>query len=262
MISVCADGASVNMGIYTDACTQIKNDGQDWFLKIHCAYHRLELAIGSAYTGQPEFQIVDTLLLNIYQLFKSSGKLRRLLTTTALNLGKYCISFVRSHYTRFQNHKYRATKALLINLVPLYLLCENMIAGGSESCHSAKTLSTLKGFFDKLQSYKYLAAIHFYRQAIFITAHLSFTMQKQCLITNIATLSANGKKKKKKTLWPLFMDGVQLPQSYSHYFEEAVITEFQSSECKLLFQTFNDEDSNIKIDAATPNLPANQTFKN
>ena len=205
MISVCADGASVNMGIYTDACTQIKNDGQDWFLKIHCAYHRLELAIGSAYTGQPEFQIVDTLLLNIYQLFKSSGKLRRLLTTTALNLGKYCISFVRSHYTRFQNHKYRATKALLINLVPLYLLCENMIAGGSESCHSAKTLSTLKGFFDKLQSYKYLAAIHFYRQAIFITAHLSFTMQKQCLITNIATLSANEKKKKKKKLYGPFL---------------------------------------------------------
>ena len=26
---------------------------------------------------------------------------------------------------------------------------------------------------------------------------------------------------KKKTLWPLFMDGVQLPQGYSH-FEEAV----------------------------------------
>ena len=29
------------------------------------------------------------------------------------------------------------------------------------------------------------------------------------------------KKKKKKTLWPLFMDGVQLPQGLSH-FEEAV----------------------------------------
>ena len=28
-------------------------------------------------------------------------------------------------------------------------------------------------------------------------------------------------KKKKKTLWPLFMDEVQLPQGYSH-FEEAV----------------------------------------
>ena len=235
MISVCTDGASVNMGLYTGACTQIKNNGQDWFLKIHCAYHRLELAIGSTYTGQPEFQIVDTLLLNIYQLFKSSGKLRRLLTTIALNLGINCISFVRSHYTRFQNHKYRAIKTLLINLVPLCLLCKNMIAGGSESCHSAKTLSTLTDFFDKLQSYKYLVAIHFYRQAIFITAHLSFTMQKHCLITNIVDAISEWKEK---------------------------ITEFQSSECKLLFQNFNDKDSNIKSDAATPNLPANQTFKN
>ena len=31
----------------------------------------------------------------------------------------------------------------------------------------------------------------------------------------------NLKKKQNKTLWPLFMDGVQLPQGYSH-FEEAV----------------------------------------
>ena len=29
------------------------------------------------------------------------------------------------------------------------------------------------------------------------------------------------KRKKEKTLWPLFMDGIQLPQGYSH-FEEAV----------------------------------------
>ena len=149
------------MGIYTGACTQIKNDGRDWFLKIHCANHRLELPIGSAYADEPKFKIPDNLQLNIYQLFKNSGKLRRLLPTIALNLSVTCVFFIRSHGTRFQNHKYGAIKALLINLVPLYLLCENMITGGSESCHSATTLSTLKDFFDKLQSCKYLAAIHF-----------------------------------------------------------------------------------------------------
>ena len=92
MISVCADGASFNMSIYTGACTQIKNNGRDWLLKIQCANHRL--AIGSAYTGQREFKIVDTLLLNIYQLFKNSGKLRQLLTTIALNLCVIWVSFV------------------------------------------------------------------------------------------------------------------------------------------------------------------------
>ena len=79
IISVSTDGASVNMGIYTGACTQIKNDGQYWLLKIHCANHCLELAIASVYTGQPDYKIVDSSLLNIYQLFKNSGKLRQFL---------------------------------------------------------------------------------------------------------------------------------------------------------------------------------------
>ena len=38
---------------------------------------------------------------------------------------------------------------------------------------------------------------------------------------DIRIMSKIKKKKKKKTLWPLFMDGVQLPQGLSH-FEEAV----------------------------------------
>ena len=110
-----------------------------------------------------------------------------------------------------------------------------MISGGSESCHSATTLSTLNNFFDKLQSYKYLAVIHFYRQAISITAHLSFTIQKQqCLITNIVDVINKRKEK---------------------------IMELQSSECKLPFPSVSKEDGNVKIDAAATNLPANQPFK-
>ena len=69
-----------------------------------------------------------------------------------------------------------------------------MIAASSESGHSATALSMLKGFFDQLQSYKYLAAINFYQQVISITAHLSFTIQKQCFITNIAGAINEGKK--------------------------------------------------------------------
>ena len=237
MSSMCTDRTSVNMGIYyTGACTQIKNNSRDWLLKIHCANHYLELAIGTAYTGQPKFKIADTLLLDIYQIFKNSGKLRWLLTTIALNLDVTYISFVQSHGTRFQNHKYKAIKALIINFVPLYLSCKNMIAGGSESCHSTTTLSTLKGFFDKLQSYKYLDAIHFYWQAISIMVHLSFTMQKQqCLITGIVNSIDKGKEK---------------------------IMELQSSECKLPFPSVTDEDGNVKINTAATNLPANQNFKN
>ena len=45
IIPMCADGATVNMGIYTGACTQIKNNGLDWLLKIHYANCCLELLI-------------------------------------------------------------------------------------------------------------------------------------------------------------------------------------------------------------------------
>ena len=49
LISHCADSASVNMGRYNGACTQIKAYGQSWLLVIHCANHRLELAIADVY---------------------------------------------------------------------------------------------------------------------------------------------------------------------------------------------------------------------
>jgi len=40
MISVCADGASVNMGSIDGACTKMKTeDNRDWLLILHCANH-------------------------------------------------------------------------------------------------------------------------------------------------------------------------------------------------------------------------------
>ena len=109
-----------------------------------------------------------------------------------------------------------------------------MIAASSESGHSATALSMLKGFFDQLQSYKYLAAINFYQQAISITAPCPSPYRNNVSLPILLALSTKGKK----------------------------ITEFQSSECKVLFPSVTDKDGNVKIDTAAPNLPANQTFKN
>ena len=41
LVSVCTDGASVNMGIYNGAVTKIK-ETRPWLLDIHCSNHRLE----------------------------------------------------------------------------------------------------------------------------------------------------------------------------------------------------------------------------
>ena len=42
------------------------------------------------------------------------------------------------------------------------------------------------------------------------------------------------KKLKKKTLWPLFMDGVQLPQGYSHFKEAVYFLPFSSQKILVL----------------------------
>ena len=101
LISHCANDASVNKGRYNGVCVQIKADGRPWLLVIHCANHRLELAIADAYKMEPNFKDVDIFLLQVYQLFKNGGKLKRLLHTMTLNLNVTAVSFVRSHRTRF-----------------------------------------------------------------------------------------------------------------------------------------------------------------
>ena len=236
LISHCADGASVNMGRYNGACTQIKADGRPWLLVIHCANHRLELAITDAYKMEPNFKDMDIFSLQVYQLFKNSDKLKHFLHTIALNLNVTAVSFVMSHGTRFQNHKYRAIKALIISLVPFYLLCENALAGGREVCRLVTTLATLRGFFEKLQSYKYLAGMHFYHKAICITVHLSFTMQKQNgLVIDVIDSIKKGLEK----LEEMATDAEELPFP--------VIP--------------NKEEDTLVTEAKSTNLPATQSFR-
>ena len=185
---------------------------------------------------EPNFKNVDIFLLQVYQLFKNSGKLKHLLHTIALNLNVTVMSFVKSHGTRFQNHKYQSTiKALIINLVPFYLLCENALAGGREVCRLVTTLPTLQGFFEKLQSCKYLAGMHFYRKAICITAHLSFMMQKQnALVIDVTDSIKEGLEK----LEEIATDAEELPFPVIQ----------------------NEEEDTLVIEARSANLPATQTF--
>ena len=110
-----------------------------------------------------------------------------------------------------------------------------MIAGGSQVCRSSTTLATLKGFFEKLKTYKLLASMHFYREVIAVTAHLSFKMQKQsCLVTDVIDSIKEGKEK---------------------------ITEFQANDTELPFPAIEQDDGSLQINASSTNLPANQTFK-
>ena len=80
----------------------------------------------------PAFTEVSEVLLAIYYLTRNSGKVKSLLTKIALELDVVCVAFVKSEGTRFQNHKYRAIKALIVNYLPMYLLMENYTCAGSK----------------------------------------------------------------------------------------------------------------------------------
>lgn len=47
LVSATSDGANVNLGIYNGALTMMKAD-RSWLTTIHCANHRLELALKDA----------------------------------------------------------------------------------------------------------------------------------------------------------------------------------------------------------------------
>ena len=65
---------------------------------------------------------------------RNSGKVKRLLKAVAMSLDMNCVSFVKVHGTRFQNHKYQAIKHLIINYLPVSSLFENYIKSGKEVC--------------------------------------------------------------------------------------------------------------------------------
>ena len=224
LVCVCADGASVNMGRYKGAVTNIKKT-RPWLLDIHCSNHRLELAVQDAFKEDATFTKVDELLVQLYQLTKNSGKVKRLLKATAMRLDVISVNFIKSSGTRFQNHKYRAIKNLIINYIPMSELMEHYLQPGSK-LGTAKVIAKMRGC---------LAALHFYYKTLQQTAHLAYVMQKDdVLISDIKDVLADAVE----NLRDLKKDETELP------FE---------SECS--------ENGEMVIKVEATNLPATQRFK-
>ena len=112
-------------------CILFRED-REWLTLIHCTNHRLELAMKDAFLVDAAFKEVDKVLLEMYLITRDSGKVKGLLKSIEMRLDVMYVSFAKSDGTRFQNHKYRAIKALIINYIPMSLLMENYIAVGSE----------------------------------------------------------------------------------------------------------------------------------
>ena len=75
LVSATSDGASVNTGCNNGVIKQLK-DSHSWLLGIHCASHRLELAIKDSLMKNAHFKELHDFLVVIYYTFKKSGKLK------------------------------------------------------------------------------------------------------------------------------------------------------------------------------------------
>lgn len=123
LTNVCTDVASVNMGVYNGACTQIKKKhNRNWILLIHCSNHRLEFAIKNAFQSDKAFLEIDGMMSQSYYIFMNSGKAKRIFSAIALTLGVTFVSFVKATGTRLQKHKYRASRAMIVNFCHFALI--------------------------------------------------------------------------------------------------------------------------------------------
>ena len=91
LVSCTADGASVNFGEYTGLLKRL-DDERGWLVKIHCANHRIELAVKDAFKTSV-FTEVDTCYTSLYSLLKNSGKIKGEVkeAAVALNIESYSL---------------------------------------------------------------------------------------------------------------------------------------------------------------------------
>ena len=89
LISVTSDGASVNFGKNTGLLTQMSAE-REWLLKIHCANHRIELAVKDAFK-ESAFDEVDRFYNALLSFLKNSGKTKSEIKAAAkaLNIPHY-----------------------------------------------------------------------------------------------------------------------------------------------------------------------------
>jgi hypothetical protein len=183
LISVCADGASVNMGSINGAFTTLKQQ-INHFLIIHCSLHKLELAVQDAFKQSPEFSQIVEMMTSIYYLFKNSGKNWRMMQLIAEKMGVNILRYPKTHGTRFQSHKESGLKVFLYNMGVFLLFAENAIETRGLITPAMKAKVT--GYRHKLLQYEYVACTVLYKEVLQHTSHLIFVMEKvETLITDI-----------------------------------------------------------------------------
>ena len=125
----------------------------------------MELAIKDDFRADTNFTEVRNVLLGLYLRTGNSGKVKALLKKIALDLDVMCVAFVKSERTRFQNHKYRAIKALIVNYSPMPLLMENYTVAGSK-LGDAQMRAKMTNWLELFRKFEFLASVNFYYKTL------------------------------------------------------------------------------------------------
>lgn len=177
LISATADGASVNTGQYTGVLKQLTDDNRAWLITIHCALHRVELALKDSLLKNKLFTDVKDFLTTLYHMFRRSGKLKRMFKDSAQALQVQVYIFNKVHGTRFINHTRRALDHLLKNWVVFGQTLENIIAN-----YNHGTIRTLNAKFrnviNRLQDFSFLATCAYFKTILDKVSVLSLRLQR------------------------------------------------------------------------------------
>ena len=126
LVSCTADGASVNFGEKSGLLTRLEKD-RDWFLKVHCVNHRIELAVKHAFKDS-KFEKVDEFYQANYNLLKNSGKILSEVKASAAALEIQNYKLTKITGTRFVGHRTNALRRLLDMWPAFKMAYENLIA--------------------------------------------------------------------------------------------------------------------------------------
>jgi hypothetical protein len=93
VVSMTADGASVNTGKYNGLFVGMTSDNRPWLVGIHCVLHRVELTIKDSMLKQKLFKTVKDIMILLHTLMKQSGNFQRHFQDTARRLNVHIYKF-------------------------------------------------------------------------------------------------------------------------------------------------------------------------
>ncbi len=177
VVSITADGASVNTGKVNGLFVQMAADGRPWLLGIHCVLHRVELAVKDSILQQQMFQTVKDLMVLLYTIMKQSGTFCHHFHKTANEMDVQVYRFPKVHGPRFVNHQRKGLQVLLTNWIPLLIALKKSLENKLHKTIQAK----LTGIKKKLEDVRILSAACVMKAILDIVAQLSLKFEENCI---------------------------------------------------------------------------------